>query len=323
MIELTKRRFAIRALATASFVLVLGGSGLEAAEKLKYGTPLRLHPAHYLLILAGQEKGFFKDYGLEVEWVPFRGTAEQWRAFAAGSVIVGTGTAVGAVQALGRGLPGVVVAHYQNKDAWYIYVASASALKEPKDLKGKKIGISAIGGTDYGYTMLALKALGLDKDIRLVGVGGIPESIAALKAGAIDATMRSVYTFVPLIEKGEAREVLNINQFLPKEWVVHTLFVHKDLVKDKAETVRRLARAVVTASLFLKENPGWAMQKVKEVQGVAEAGAKLVMENLEFTDGRIEKKGLENVRNFLIEFGLIEKEKAPLLEKMYTAEFTG
>lgn len=318
-----KRIALIGPAAALYFALIFGGSSPTAAEKVSFGIGLGLHPAHYLLVLAAQEKGFFKENRLEVEAVPFRGSQDQMRGFAAGSIVTGTQSAVGMIQGLARGLPGIIVAEYQKKDAWYVWVPTASPIRELKDLKGKRIGLaSATTGTDYGYTIMALKALGMDKDVKLVGVGlGIPESIAALKAGAIDASMRSIYTFAPLIEKGEVRQVLNIGQLLPKEWVVQILFVHKDLVKDKSDTVRRLVRAAISASLFLRANPGWAIAKMREMQGILEPTAKILYENLEFTDGKIDKKGLLNVTNFLVNFGLITKEKAPPIDEVYSARF--
>lgn len=318
------RKIAFLGLAGAlSFPLVFGSPSPKAAEKLNFGIGLRLHPAHYLLALAAQERGFFKENSLEVEMVPFRGSQDQMRGFAAGSIVAGTQSAVGMIQALALGLPGVIVAEYQKKDAWYFWVLTASPIREFRDLKGKRVGLaSATTGTDYGYTVMALRALGMDKDVKLVGVGlGIPESVAALKAGAIDASMRSIYTFAPLVEKGEVRQVLNIGRLLPKEWVVQILFIHKDLMKDKTDSVRRLVKSAISASLFLRANPGWAIAKMRETQGIIEPTAKLLSENLEFTDGKIDQKGLQNVTNFLINFGLIAKEKALPVDEIYTPRF--
>lgn len=44
----------------------------KAVEKLDLGTSIKFTPAYYLPILAAEDKGFFKEQGLEVEWVPFQ-----------------------------------------------------------------------------------------------------------------------------------------------------------------------------------------------------------------------------------------------------------
>ncbi len=302
--------------------LIIGGYTANAAEKLKLGSPLRFHPAHYLIVMAAQEKGIFTANGLDVEWVPFRGTYAQMQAFVAGEARVGTSSAVGIIQANGRGLPAIIVATYQRKEAWHVWVPTASPIKDMKDLKGKKLAISRIGGTDYGYTMLALKSLKMDKDVKIIAVGGIRESVAALKAGNVESSMRSIYAFARLIEKKEVRSVLNINRFIPKDWVVHTIFAHRDMVKNKPDIVGRLVKSMIESGRFMTNNPGWAIAKMREKQRVTEATAKFLFENLEYTDGKIDRKALENVRNFLLLTGLIKKEKAPPIDKIYTTQFT-
>ena len=62
--------------------------------------------------------------------------------------------------------------------------------------------------------------------------------------------------------------------------------------------------------------------KMMELSGYSEEAAKLVNKDFAFSrDGKVSRKGLENLRNFFIEYGLIPKEKAPAIEKLYTDEF--
>lgn len=49
----------------------------------------------------------------------------------------------------------------------------------------------------------------------------------------------------------------------------------------------------------------------------------MVYDSYQFTrDGRISKKALENVWNFLVEYGVVKKERAPALEELHTSQFT-
>ena len=43
-----------------------------AAYKLRLGTALKVGVYYNLVVMAGEEKGFWKQNGLEVEWIPFR-----------------------------------------------------------------------------------------------------------------------------------------------------------------------------------------------------------------------------------------------------------
>jgi NitT/TauT family transport system substrate-binding protein len=62
-------------------------------------------------------------------------------------------------------------------------------LKRPEDLKGKKVGVTRLGGNPHYFAIQALRLKGLDpsKDVTFIQTGGAPETLAALKSGVIDA----------------------------------------------------------------------------------------------------------------------------------------
>ncbi len=68
-------------------------------------------------------------------------------------------------------------------------VKRARPVKSYADLKGKNIGVSDFGGTEYPVTRNVLKSMGIDpdKDVKWTAVGaGVPAGVA-LQRGAIDA----------------------------------------------------------------------------------------------------------------------------------------
>ena len=60
-------------------------------------------------------------------------------------------------------------------------------------LKGKKVGISRLGGASDFSIRYALNHWGLvpDKDVAIIQVGGEPESLLALQNKAVDAAILS------------------------------------------------------------------------------------------------------------------------------------
>jgi ABC-type nitrate/sulfonate/bicarbonate transport system substrate-binding protein len=65
-------------------------------------------------------------------------------------------------------------------------------IKNPKDLRGKRIGVQVIGGTIWMAAMLGLEHLGLDSrrdDIQVVAAGDQTMLSQALAKGTIDATI--------------------------------------------------------------------------------------------------------------------------------------
>src|SRR5262249_25500564 len=72
---------------------------------------------------------------------------------------------------------------------WDVVVVPGAAIKRYEDLKGKRVGVSDFGATEYPVTRNVLKTLGLDpdQDVKWVAVGnGVPAGVA-LQRGAIDA----------------------------------------------------------------------------------------------------------------------------------------
>jgi NitT/TauT family transport system substrate-binding protein len=62
-------------------------------------------------------------------------------------------------------------------------------IKTAEDLRGKRVGVSRFGALSDLVVRRYLRKLGLDpaKDVSIVQIGGIPELVTAMKAGAISA----------------------------------------------------------------------------------------------------------------------------------------
>lgn len=307
-----------------AFIVALGGpSGLLAAEKLAFGTAIKENPVYALPMLAGEEKGLWKEEGLEVQWVPFRGGALMYRAVAAGSINVGWGDIVSHVQAMVGGLPVILVADLQIEYPFFLWVKADSPIKEPKDLKGARIGVNVMGGVAHAMARLVAKSLGVEKDVRIVAGGGISETIAAFKAGAIDGLVFSIYAMMPLKVKGEARELAAVRDYLPREWTEQVIFTRKEFGEANPGTVRKVVRAVLRMGEFVKKNREWSTEKMKSVLGYNEEMARITHPLLNFgKDGRFNHRAVENVKTFMIEYGIVTRDKAPAAEQIYTRQFT-
>lgn len=297
--------------------------GAWGIDKLKFATAIKVAPHYYLPILAAQEKGFWKERGLDVEWVPFKGGPDMRSAIVGGHVTIGMDTAVTLIPAASAGVPAIIISDIQNTEALGLYVLPGSPIKEPKLFKGK-IGVTMLGALDHASTRLVARVLGIEKDIRYVGTGGMAEKIAALKAGAVDAITIVSLNMMELIVKGEVRELLNTDEYRPKEWMHVIGFGHREFIKKEPDKTRRVVAGVLAGVRFLQDNPGFAAEKMKEFQGYSAEASKRVTALFRFTtDGKINRKALENVRNFVIDYGLVAKEKVPPLDELYSREITG
>lgn len=307
-------------------LLVSSLSGVKAAEKIQLGTAIKLYPHYYLPVLAGEEKEIWKKNGLEVEWVPFSAGAALVRAAASGAINIGLVPGVTLVQAVARGVPVLIVSDLVGRDDYWFWVRTDSRLRTPMDLKGAKVGVPLLGGSSHAYGRALAKALGLEKEVKFVGAGGSRENVATLKAGAIDAAVMVFTSMANLKAAGEVKEFLNTGDYLPKEWVEHVVFARKDFIKTNPDMVRRVLRGVLQGVEFTLKNSPWATEKMKELSGFPVESARLVVERLpgQFTrDGRINRKAVENLRDFLMEYEIIPRDKPLAVEELFTSEFAG
>src|SRR3972149_7287235 len=86
-------------------------SATWAAEKVKIGTALKFQAVFAMPMLAAEEKGFWKQQGLEAEWVPFDAGTALHRAMAAGAIVLGINDITGVLTVISRGLPLIIVSH--------------------------------------------------------------------------------------------------------------------------------------------------------------------------------------------------------------------
>lgn len=292
------------------------------AEKLKLGTAVKVFPGYYLPALAAEEKGFWKEQGLEVEWAPFRTPTDLMQAAAGRTISIGLAGAVVVIPAAAAGVPMVIVGNLYPPSDFYMWVRGDSPYKDPKELKGAKIGVQRFGTAPHVYARVVTKAAGVEKEVRFVGTGDIPETVAALRVKAVDAIVLTIYQLIKLKLTGEARELARLADYLPKEWMDQVIFARKDFINSSPDVVRRVVKAVIRANNFALDNPAWTVEKLKALSGYPDDVAQMMVKLVSLSrTGKIEQKAVENVRGFLIEYELLPKDKAPPVEEIYTARF--
>lgn len=308
------------------WAISLGSAGNSvAAEKLKFSSSVKVWHVAFLPYYAGEEKGFWKENGLEGEYVPFRGGADQMAATAAGHIVFGATMGPTVFQAAAAGVPVGIVAELYPKREFYVWARSAGRFRDLKDIRGAIIGVHRFGTTSHAYARVLAKALGVEKDVKIIATGGIPETVAALKTGSIDIFPNPAAEVVKLVAAGEAISLGRIHAYMPEEWLDDVLYARKDWVKAHPDTAKRAVRAILQGIKYLEKDPGWALRKMKEIMGITDREARLVMEweGPGFTkDGKVKRKAIENVREFLIKYDIVSPEKLPPLEQLYTTELT-
>jgi len=93
-----------------------------------------------------------------------------------------------------------------------------NGLKSVKDLKGKKVAILGRGSSTEYWLDLALQAQGLSQsDLAGIVTLGYPDTVNALKTGAVDAGFLVEPLAFVLIQSGEAKRLLAMHQVAPNQ----------------------------------------------------------------------------------------------------------
>jgi ABC-type nitrate/sulfonate/bicarbonate transport system substrate-binding protein len=138
-----------------------------------------------------KQLNLFAKYNVDVELVVFQGGTQMTQAMVSGDLPLGLidGPPVMAANLAGANL--VMIAG--NINTFPYTIISKSEFRNALDLKGKRIGISRYGSSSDTAVRLTLERQNLkpDRDAAILQIGGQSERFAALRAGAIDATIVS------------------------------------------------------------------------------------------------------------------------------------
>lgn len=306
--------------------LVALGIALEApgaAERMQFGSAFRGSPRYDLLAWVLENQGYWKEQGLEMEWVPFRGASLMYQTLAAGKIFMGVSDVASFVQAASMGSPVILVADLKTPQYFSLWVRGDGPIKEGKDLKGGRIGISRRGGASHAFALLITRNLGVEKETRIISLGGFRERVAALKSGVIQAFTQTVSPIANLVASGELRELASAKDFLPKDFIEFAYFAEKEFVSRKPDIVGRALKALLKGADFIMKDREWTKKRLMSDFGYTEGGAKLALDELDFTGAGtpVTRRAVEATINFFVEYGIIPKEKAPNPDTLYTNRF--
>jgi len=165
-------------------LLVLTPRILSAQTKLKVAYPTTV--GSMAVIWVTKDAKLFEKYGLDVELIYVAGSSRIVQSMLAKDIPISEIAIPAVIQANLAGADLVMLAGPNNKPGQKIMVKPE--IKRREDLKGKKIGISRFGTSDDFLLRYVLGQWNLqaDRDVALVQMGGSPETLAGLAAGAID-----------------------------------------------------------------------------------------------------------------------------------------
>ena len=203
------------------------------------------------------DAGAFKKYGMDVRYV-LTG-ARTIQALVGGSVQFAQGVSSRTVpSAVLGGADAILIANFVDKLLFTMH--SAPEINSMQDLKGKVVGVSGIGGSTDFASRLALREAGLvpDKDVAIRGVGGVAETVVAMKAKIIHAgTLSPPSSFVA--QKAGFKILFDMST-LGVDYVSSGLGVKKASIASNREQVKEFLMAMIEGAKILKTDEEFSLR---------------------------------------------------------------
>jgi len=217
-------------------------SGLK---KVRLALPTK--SVSFLAFYVAHHKGFYKDEGIELEPIIMQ------PALSSTAVLTGdidyNGAVTGVIGAAVRDRPMKAVLFTVARPLQYLL--SKKEIKEPRQLKGKKIAGSSPGGTVTFLTVLVLKRLGLDpeRDVFLNPMGGTGASrLAALDSGVVDAVILESPDNIMARQKG-FEELIFFGDLV--EFPQNGFGTSEKKIRENPEEIFKMVRATLRGLMFL------------------------------------------------------------------------
>jgi len=317
-------QLAFASLLALTAVMIASSNGrCEELLKAKIGV-LRLSSSAPVFI--AQDKGYFRDAGLDIELKFFDAAQPIAVATTSGDIDFGiTAFTAGLYNLAGKGTLKVIGGMSREKAGFPLigYFASnnayAAGLKTPKDLAGKRVAVTQVGSSfHYSLGLLADKYGFKAADIKVLPLQSLSNAAAALKGETVDAALLPVSTARTLMDTGGAKLLGWVGDETP--WQLGAVFASTRTLADKplvAKLLSALTRAdreyhdVILASVADGKAP--INDKTKPLLEIVAKYTNLPVEQVVGNcayidpDGKLDVRNVANQISWLQEQGFVDK----------------
>lgn len=320
-----RTRLTVRSLAVSVAMLAAAGlassTSVSAQDLIRAGKSVP-NPLAFAVLEIGRDAGIWEKHGIKLDIKTFGGDAKMQQAMVAGEIDIGLGSGPG-MGFLAKGVPSTVVGVIANQPlSMGLVVGKNSKLKDVKDLKGAKVGISTNASLTYWLARKLSDLQGWGKEgIQTVPLGALPSNIAALQAGQIDGFIISAAVGHQLARKGEGRLLLRFGDYIGK-FYTHVIFASDKLIEEKPDLVKRFVQGWSDTVKFMKENKPDTVRYARKVTGYdqdIQSAEYDDMMDMMSVDMKFDREALEVVADSFVEMQIL-KEK-PDMSKLFTERF--
>jgi len=222
--------------------------------------------------------GSFEKSGLKLNPVYIRGSVTALQSLLAKELLIQLEAGPAGIRAWARGAKELTFIGAVGNKLDYILTAIPS-VRKPEDLRGKRIGVSQIGASSDFIARFAVRQLGLnpEKDVKILGAGGMGQRWAALTGGHIDATV--VQPPFTLLARKSGYPVLIDISAQDFQYPISAVLTTRSFIRSEPETVMNFMRGLSDGMDFYRDEAN----KDKVIQYLGEYYRSNAREELEET----------------------------------------
>jgi NitT/TauT family transport system substrate-binding protein len=208
-----------------------------------------------------EDQGYYREQGLEVEMTPFDSAARMVAPLGAGQLDAGGGAhSAGLFNAISRGIEFKLVADKGSSPPGFGGQAlmfrrdlvDSGQLRDPGDLRGQRVAISARGATTEVTLAAWLRPHGLTVDDVDEVEMGFGEHAPALAGGSIAAAVALEPFITRMLDEGIATAYQRNDELIPGQQLAEVIYSGQ-FMRDQPEAARRFMIAYVKALRFYND----------------------------------------------------------------------
>jgi NitT/TauT family transport system substrate-binding protein len=242
-------------------ILVAAFAGLGAFHQHRVELHAAAAPPKVVISFAGvnprqtplwiaQEQRFFTKHGVDADVVFIRTGPIQVAAVSSGVTQLAYSGPASVLGAAAGGTDLRLIASFTNK-LTYTMIARPE-IKRAEDLRGKRFGVQAIGGSVWMGAVLALEHLGLEQrrdNINILNVGDQTVLAQALESGTIDVTVLDGVFSRRLKQKGYSVLVELSETTIP--YVSNTIVGTRTFFQQQPELTENIMKGLIESVAFI------------------------------------------------------------------------
>ena len=190
-------------------------------------------------------EGFFKKNGLDVTLIYVNSGVFASQVVASGTAGAAAITATDALRVMSAGVPMKII--MVNIDQFQHLFVARPGIKNPGDMKGKKVAVSRYGSFSDIQTRFLIRQWGMepDKDVQILQIGNSAARSAALASGRVDGAIVTPF-FIPSAKKAGLNVIFDLSTINAK-FANQIVIVNENLINEKRAAVRAFARGLIDA----------------------------------------------------------------------------